>query len=82
MKKMTWIPFIVGALLLVIALPVFADDISQIGADSSELQSRIENASWNTADPADSSDSMDDADATYGGYPGGRCGIGNGSLGF
>lgn len=43
---MTWVPVLVGALLLVIALPIFADDLMQIGA-SNDLQERIENASWN-----------------------------------
>lgn len=68
MKRMTWVPVLIGALLLVIALPIFAGDFIAFG-QTNELQTRIETASWNT--PTPSSAGTDFANET--GYPGAGC---------
>ena len=68
MKRMTWIPVFAGALLLVIALPIFADDIARIGAQD-DLQTKIEAASWNSGS---ASTTTQDHQADPG-YPGRGC---------
>lgn len=66
-----------GALLLVIALPLFADDIARIGAPDG-LQTRIEQASWNSgsASSAAAEHSVDPS------YPGAGCEFGRDPMPF
>ena len=77
MKRMTWIPVFVGALLLVIALPIFADDIARIGAQD-DLQAKIESANWNSgsASTAAPEHSIDPS------YPGAGCEFGRDPMPF